>query len=113
MGATKEILEKQLQLLSERSHQIANNTERGKELPLLTDVMIKLAVILEPEIQSELFPVAPLPLSERLTIADTEALAIGRRELTRRATVEAQQSWNALRGQLIQQQEENLRTRQK
>lgn len=49
----REILEKQLQLLSERSHQIANNTERGKELPLLTDAMIKLAVILEPEIQSE------------------------------------------------------------
>lgn len=49
----REILEKQLQLLSERSHQIANNTERGKELPLLTEAMIKLAVILEPEIQSE------------------------------------------------------------
>lgn len=113
MGQTKEILEKQLQLLSERSHQIANNTERGKELPLLTDVMIKLAVILEPEIQSELFPVAPLPLSERLTIADTEALAIGRRELTRRATEEAQRSWNDLREQLNQQQEENLRNRQK
>ena len=42
----REILEKQLQLLSERSHQIANNTERGKELPLLTEAMIKLAVIL-------------------------------------------------------------------
>ena len=112
MCKVKEILEKQLQLLSERSKEIVRSDYNGDELPLLTDTMIKLAVILEPEIQSEFFPVAPLPLSERLTVADTEALAIGRRERKRRATEEAQQSWNTLREQLIQQQEENLRNQQ-
>jgi len=112
MSKTKEILEKQLQLLSERSSRIVNDVEGGKELPLLTDTMVMLAVILEPEIQSEFFPVAPLPLSERLTIADMEALATGRRERERRKTEEARQEWNALREQLIRQQEENLRNRQ-
>ena len=109
MNKAKEILGKQLQLLAEESQSIQSSSD----LVSLTDTMIKLAVILEPEIQSELYPVVPLPLSERLTIADMEALAIGRRERERRETVEAQQSWNALREQLIQQQEENLRTRQK
>ena len=53
MGATKEILEKQLQLLSERSHHIVHGTDGGSDLVALTDAMIKLAAILEPEIQSE------------------------------------------------------------
>lgn len=112
MSKTKETLEKQLQLLSEWSQRVVHDTENGSELPALTEQMIKLAAILEPEIQSELVPFAPLPLSERLTIADMEALAIGRRERERRKTEEARQEWNALREQLIRQQEENLRNRQ-
>lgn len=103
MNTKKEILEKQLQLLSERSI-----TARVSDLVPLTEQMIKLAVILEPEIQSGLFPLSPLPLSERLTVADMEALVIGRRERERQQVEEAQRSWNDLREQLIQQQEENL-----
>lgn len=49
MCKVKEILEKQLQLLSERSKEIVRSGCNGDELPLLTDTMIKLAVILEPE----------------------------------------------------------------
>ena len=109
MDKVKEILGKQLQLLSERSVKESD----AEDLSTLTDTMIKLAVILEPEIQSELFPVVPLPISERLTIADMDALAIGRRERERRKTEETQRSWNDLREQLIRQQEENLRTRQR
>ena len=108
MNTTKEILERQLQLLADRSVS-ANDSD----LVSITEQMIKLAVILEPEIQSELFPVVPLPLSERLTVADTEALAIGRRERERRQIAEAQQSWNDLAVKLNQQQEESLRNRPK
>lgn len=49
----REILEKQLQLLSERSKEIVRSGRNGDELPLLTDTMIQLAVILEPETQSD------------------------------------------------------------
>lgn len=108
MNTTKGILKRQLQLLADRSVH-ANDSD----LVAVTEQMIKLAVILEPEIQSELYPVAPLPLSERLTAADTEALAIGRRELARRQIAEAQQSWNDLAVKLNQQQEENLQSQPK
>ena len=104
----KDTLKKQMQILSERSVR-----ENGEYLAPITEQMIKLAIILEPEIQSELFPVVPLPLSERLTIADMEALVIGKRERERQRVAEAQQSWNNLREQLIQQQEENLQNQPK
>lgn len=102
MKKTKKILGEQLKLIARRSVS-ANDSD----LVSLTEQMIKLAVILEPEIQSELFPVVPLPLSERLTVADTEALAIGRRERERRQIEAAKKSWNNLRERLIQQQEES------
>lgn len=53
MCKVKEILEKQLQLLSERSKEIVHGGCDGDELPLLTETMIKLAVILEPKMQSD------------------------------------------------------------
>lgn len=61
----RDTFKKQMQILAERSIR-----ENGEYLASITEQMIKLAIILEPEIQSELFPVVPLPLSERLTIAD-------------------------------------------
>lgn len=53
MSKTKEILERQLKLLSEQSSRIVNDVEVGKELPALTNAMIGVALILEPEMQNE------------------------------------------------------------
>ena len=73
----KETLEKQFELLSERSKETS-----GKELADLTNTMINLAAILLPEFQSQSFCAASInhPYVVQLPIKDLVELYVARAE---------------------------------
>ena len=78
----KETLEKQFDLLAERSTQTY-----GAELANLTDAMINLAVILESDVQNQAFYAASTrhPYVVQLPIEDLLALHVARAEQARQS----------------------------
>ena len=94
MDKTKETLEKQLQLLYERS----SNAESGT-LIQLTREMISLALILSPELQNRLACAYPYPFVGHLSMSDLEELALARSERARRQLEEDKQFYKRLESQ--------------
>lgn len=93
----KETLEKQLQLLSERSKQIIEQGNAAdNELKTLTNQMIQLALILDPVLQSQSASAAYFPFVGHLSMSDLEELAQARRERARRELAEAKQFYKNL-----------------
>ena len=86
----KETLEKQMKLLSERSH------ESTAGVIGYTEQIINLAKILDPELRSQSYAEAPLPFVGHLTMSDLEALAKARHELLRQSVKETQQFYKKL-----------------
>ena len=92
----KETLEKQMKLLSERSH------ESTAGVIGYTEQIISLAKILDPELRSQSCAAAPLPFVGHLSMSDLEALAKARHEWLRQSIEETQQFYKDLQSQSSQ-----------
>ena len=84
----KETLEKQLDLLSERS----SKSNSVNEIVSLTEQMISLAKIIEPELQCQSVYAATYPYVGHLSMSDLESLALAR-QLRETKQLEAERQW--------------------